>query len=375
MRCTTAHLTAIALLLCATVALPAEAFADTAILVRGSTLASGGFDPRILLPNGRMLDVARATRALKEIRYFQGDILFRAEASGERLNLSTVTWLSLTDLLADPARFGVLIYDPALKKLTGYDEYVRDQDIENPSLSLVLGKAGTIGVIPDDTFLRPKAFSFPRPAGGDNTPPVVTPPASITVAATEAGGARPSASTALASFLAGGSATDTGDPAPIRLTPQVEGADVTSGTLFPMGLTTVTFRYKDHSNNIGTATSTATVVLGQPRLSGAIASKGANETGYYVDLKLTNTGTGKARNVSISALLFRTLAGTGSVTLKLPSKVPSAVGDLDAGGSTTVRFYLDRPATVTRFSITENGTLQDVAGTGFSFSIAQSVIP
>ena len=51
------------------------------------------------------------------------------------------------------------------------------------------------------------------------------------------------------------------------------------------------------------------------------------------------------------------------------------MGSLDVGATSVVRLYLNVPATVTRFSITENGTLQDVAGTSFSYSLAQSVIP
>jgi hypothetical protein len=37
--------------------------------------------------------------------------------------------------------------------------------------------------------------------------------------------------------------------------------------------------------------------------------------------------------------------------------------------------YVTVPAAVTRYSMTENGTFQDVAGTSLSFSIAQSIFP
>src|SRR6185437_2733205 len=85
----------------------------------------------------------------------------------------------------------------------------------------------------------------------DTTAPAVTPPASITVPATESGGARGLAWPALASFLAGGTATDIADPAPVQLSPQVAGANVSNSTLFSYGTTTVAFRFRDASGNVG----------------------------------------------------------------------------------------------------------------------------
>jgi hypothetical protein len=363
-----------ALFICGFLAPSPGVFADTAVLVMGSNVARGDVVPQILLPDGKMLDVAGSVRELRDIRYFKGDILFRDVTTGERLNLSFVTWLSLTELLADPARYGVLIYDPDLRKLVAYNKYVATLGIGAPTLSLVLEKSGTIGVIPDDTFLRPKAFSFAR-APSDSIPPSVTPPAAITIPATQSTGALPSASPALAAFLAAGSASDAWDPSPIRLSPQVGGVDVTSSTLFPTGITTVTFRYKDHSNNTASATSTVTVILGQPRLTGTISGKGWNSKGIlYLDLTLTNTGSGNARNISIASLPLRALLGTGVLTLNSPA-LPIAVGNIDVGGSIVLRLLLNVPATITRFSITETGSVQDVAGTKFSFSMAQAVIP
>jgi YVTN family beta-propeller protein len=88
---------------------------------------------------------------------------------------------------------------------------------------------------------------------GADADPLVTPPADVEVAATEAGGARSFASTALASFLAGGSAVDGTDPAPQRLAPRVGDAPVDPQTLFPVGTTAVTFRFQDASGNVGVA--------------------------------------------------------------------------------------------------------------------------
>lgn len=102
----------------------------------------------------------------------------------------------------------------------------------------------------------------------DGTPPAVTPPGPVTIAATEVDGARGNvagsgASAALLAFIVSGSAADAIDPAPARLSPQASIGGVTVeiavDTLFPVGTTPVTFRFRDGSGNIGTAVSTLTV--------------------------------------------------------------------------------------------------------------------
>jgi hypothetical protein len=89
----------------------------------------------------------------------------------------------------------------------------------------------------------------------DTTPPSVTAPPDITVQATEAGGARPSGSAALQSFLAGGQATDLVDAGPVRLAPQVGDVAVGEATLLSAGTTVVIFRFQDASGNVGTASA------------------------------------------------------------------------------------------------------------------------
>lgn len=212
----------------------------------------------------------------------------------------------------------------------------------------------------------------------DTTAPAVTPPSNITVPVTEAGGARGGEWPALAAFLSGGSAVDAVDPAPVRLTPQVAGVDANNSTLFPVGTTPVTFRFQDSGGNIGSATANVTVTIGTPRLSGKIAAKGKSASGaLFVDLQFTNTGTGNARNIRLNQLMLRTLSGTGTVSYNTPLSpaLPYSVGNLNVGGSTVIRFYLNVSSTVSKFSITENGTVQDVAGISYNYSIGQAVIP
>ena len=107
-----------------------------------------------------------------------------------------------------------------------------------------------------------------------DTPPVVIPPEGITIQASESGGARPNVRTELAAFLAGGVAFDNSQGPTTRLTPRIGNplADVAADTLFLLGTTAVTFRFSDAAGNIGTATSTVTVV---PFAGGTIVGLGA----------------------------------------------------------------------------------------------------
>jgi len=97
----------------------------------------------------------------------------------------------------------------------------------------------------------------------------------------------------------------------------------------------------------------------------------------YYDVRFTNTGPDVARNLSLTQLVFRTLSGTGTVTYNttLSPALPNALGDLPVGASTTVRIYLNVPATVSRFTITENGQVENLAGTSFTFSLGQATFP
>jgi len=129
---------------------------------------------------------------------------------------------------------------------------------------------------------------------------------------------------------------------------------------------------------IASAVQPAYAQTGQPVLSGSIPGQGTLSSGtFFADFRLTNTGSGPAENIRINQLPVRTLAGTGTVTYDaaLSPALPIAAGDLAAGAFTTIRLYFSVPSTVTRFSITENGTLQDAAQTTLNFSMSQSIIP
>ena len=111
--------------------------------------------------------------------------------------------------------------------------------------------------------------------------------------------------------------------------------------------------------------------VGQPSISGAIAAQGYASGSFFVDLRLTNSGSGSAQNVRVNTIQLRTLSGTGTVTYntQLSGALPRLVGDLAPGASTIVRLYLNLPSSVSRFSITEGGSLQNSAGTTLNFCI------
>ncbi|HWT77186.1 MAG TPA: hypothetical protein VN648_00055, partial [Candidatus Methylomirabilis sp.] len=144
-------------------------------------------------------------------------------------------------------------------------------------------------------------------------------------------------------------------------------------------LYTVTVAALDNAGNPAW-TSMAVIVphdrggLGKPALSASIAGKWKSGTTITATLRLTDRGTGAASQVLIDQVDLRTLSGTDTVTLSSPP-LPLSAGNLAIGASTNVTLTLNVPTTVTKFSLTEKGTVQDVAGSTFSFALAQTVYP
>lgn len=149
----------------------------------------------------------------------------------------------------------------------------------------------------------------------DNEAPVVTPPASITIAATEALGARGTASPPLASFLAGGTAIDNADPAPTRLAPQVAGTNVDDTTLFGLGTTTVTFRFQDVAGNVGTATADVTV-------QSNICGNGILEMGEQCDDGSTLGGDGCSADCTVESG-YSCIGSPSICALNTPTPTPT----------------------------------------------------
>ena len=201
----------------------------------------------------------------------------------------------------------------------------------------------------------------------DTTPPVVTAPAPITLDATQSNGATATSSAALAQWLAGARAVDLVDGAPTG------GAQVSPSTIFPVGATTVTFRFVDKSGNAGTATSTLTVVRGNPLVAVMITGRG-KLTGnkQYVDLTFANTGGGTAVRAT-TLLIPLPIKGLGLVKVVSPGQ-PIAIGDLAPGGTRTIRVVLDVPTAVKEFILIEAGAFWTTSGTPMAFAEMQTLL-
>lgn len=352
--------------LTATNSLGLSAATSVTVTVKGSTDLPG---PTLTAGPGRIGwhvqvgELQAQTATLNVSNSGGGTLGFTAHSDASWLSLSAATGTApaTLTLTANPAGFAGGVTETATVTLAAAGD---PSQVTKIPVTLAVGNTFVVGMAPAVT---------------DTVAPVVTPPADITVPATESGGVRGSASAVLAAFLTGGSAVDAVDPAPTKLAPQVAGVDANNATLLPIGVTTpVSFRFRDASGNVGSATANVTVILGQPRLSGAVIAKGVYSSGIlFVDLKLTNTGTGNARNVKVNQILLRTLLGSGTVTLNtaLSPAFPNLIGNLNVGASTTLRLYLNLPSTVSRFSLTENGAVQNVAGTGILYSVGQAVTP
>ncbi len=198
----------------------------------------------------------------------------------------------------------------------------------------------------------------------DTRAPVVTAPAPLTLAASEAGGASGRSSSELAAWLRSAIARDLVDPAPAG------GAEATEATVFPAGTTTVEFTFTDASGNSSTTTSIVTVVEGAPRLAPSITGRGRlSATRQFVDLTFSNAGSGMALRATA---LIAAIPASGSGRIKVISPAqPLKVGDLPPGSTSTVRVVLDVPATVKEFFLIEAGTFSTTAGTWKVFGDVQ----
>jgi MBG domain (YGX type) len=115
-----------------------------------------------------------------------------------------------------------------------------------------------------------------------------------------------------------------------------------------------------------------------PQVNVSLTNQGLQSPGvYFFDLVLSNSGTGTAEIPQLSQFSYITVAGTGQATYDttLSPVLPAGVNSLAPGASSTVRIYLDLPASVTQFTIHFSGTAQDVVGTIYNFSGAQTITP
>lgn len=96
-----------------------------------------------------------------------------------------------------------------------------------------------------------------------------------------------------------------------------------------------------------------------------------------VDVRFTNTGVGTAKDMTLTALRLRTLAGSGAATLNtaLSPALPLVTPNVDVGNFFTVRLTFNTPPGLLRFSIAESGAVSDINRATYSYSHAQAVTP
>ncbi len=111
--------------------------------------------------------------------------------------------------------------------------------------------------------------------------------------------------------------------------------------------------------------------MGAPRLVGQVVAKTAGAA--TIDVRFTNSGTGNVIDGRVEGITFRTMAGIGTVTLAGPA-LPISLGVIAPGQSVVRTLQLNVPAGVTRFTVTETGSLKSAAGDALRFSSTQTVI-
>jgi hypothetical protein len=132
--------------------------------------------------------------------------------------------------------------------------------------------------------------------------------------------------------------------------------------------------------NGGTMVTSVQLNPGVPSLRGEVLAKGSLSPGVvFVDIKFTNNGTANAVNVNLTQVVARVLNGTGSVTYAsgpgLSPALPANLGTIPYKGSTTVRLFFNVPSTVTRFAITEAGSMMSGSGKSYRLSLSQTITP
>jgi hypothetical protein len=163
----------------------------------------------------------------------------------------------------------------------------------------------------------------------------------------------------------------------VQLTPPA-GARIGSADNLTAAVQSTTDPAVHNSATLTSFVTGAAQVPGKPDFIAEIVGQETVAPGVTgVDLRFTNTGVGTAQNMTLAALALRTLSGTGTVTLNtaLSPVLPFVTPNVDVGSFFTVRLTFNTPAGVQRFSVSESGTVSDIAGVPYAYAQAQAVIP
>ena len=113
-----------------------------------------------------------------------------------------------------------------------------------------------------------------------------------------------------------------------------------------------------------------------PAISATTIARGwYSPTVLFVDLQLKNVGSGLSLHTTLNQIQASTLGGTGTVTYNgsLSPMLPIAAGNLARGATFKVRLYFNVPSTVTKFMLTESGSMSSTTGTVLSYAQSQTL--
>jgi hypothetical protein len=140
---------------------------------------------------------------------------------------------------------------------------------------------------------------------------------------------------------------------------------------------TGTLTITDNNNGVNGSQQTVSlsgVGIGRPSVAILSTSPSLAGTTLTLTITVTNNGTGNGQNLLLNQVVPKTLGGSGTATLSSPV-LPLSVGTLALGANATITLKLNVPSTVTKLSVTLDGTIQDGVGNTLSYSIASVVFP
>lgn len=140
------------------------------------------------------------------------------------------------------------------------------------------------------------------------------------------------------------------------------------------GKRVATLSVTDNAADSPQTTSLTGTGIGRPSVAISSVTKSKSGDTLSLTVGVTNDGTGDGQNLILKQVGVTTLAGSGSVTLTSPA-LPAALGNLAQGAITSFTLTFNVPSTVTKFRVTASGTIQDVAGDTFTYSIGTVVYP
>ena len=219
------------------VSVTADAASERLLFVKGRTIMTSTLDSLIVLPGGDVVQAADLYMGFSSVAFLENDILvhnvtrdtFSTYRDSEYLQSGILENAGLLELFAQvpPSPAAVSLF-----------QYVATHDLT--TLDEILDQRGAV-VLYDLGFPTPR-----QPPSPDTTPPTLNLPANFTVSSFSANGA-------VVTCLV--SASDNMDPSPAA------GCDPPSGSVFPVGLTTVDCVATDRSGNTSEGSFQVTVEL------------------------------------------------------------------------------------------------------------------